>query len=73
MAGTPVRTVADLVAALQRLPQNLPVLAGCHYDNDDGFTTNVSVNVQTVSHSEDRFYGWADPTDPGAFQAVTVT
>lgn len=68
-----IRTVADLVAALQQMPQDAPVLAGCHYDNDDGLNDGVSVDLTHVSHSEAQYYYWADPTDPGAFKAVTIT
>lgn len=66
------RTVSDLVADLQALPQDLPVLVTCHYDNDDGIRHQPHASVETVAHSEAEFYGWSDPSDPAAFQAVVV-
>lgn len=65
-----LRTVADIVADLQKLPQNLPVLVGCHYDNDDGLTYRVGVGVVNVEHSEAEFYYQTEP--PDGFQAVTI-
>lgn len=70
--ATPHRTVADLVADLQALPQDLPVLVTCHYDNDDGLRKSPTARVETVSHSEAEFYYWSDPADPGSFSAVVV-
>ena len=66
------RTVGDLIAELQQMDQTLPVLVGCHYDNDNGLKNQVSVRVATVGQVEDEYYDWADPTDPGTFQAVLV-
>lgn len=67
-----IRTVGDLAAALNQMPQDLPVLVGCHFDNDDGLTNDVRVRMIVASHSEDRFYYEADPNDPGTFRAVAV-
>ena len=68
-----VTTVADVVADLLRLPQGLPVLVSCHYDNDDGLRPVTSVGVDHVIHSEAEFYtGW-DPADPASFAVVTLT
>jgi hypothetical protein len=67
-----IRTVGDLVAALQQMPQDLPVLVGTHFDNDVALTNDVGVALGGVVHSEGEFHFWADPTDPTAFKAVTV-
>lgn len=67
----PNKTVADLVKELQALPQHLPVLVSCHYDNDDGLRDNPSAHLTKVEHSEAEFY--YDSDDPTAFDAVTVT
>lgn len=66
-----VQTVAELVKALQALPQHLPVLVGCHYDNDNGLTDQVDVGLSHVGHSEAEFYHHQDPSSPG-FTVVTI-
>lgn len=66
------KTVAQLIAELQQLPQDLPVLGGCHFDNDDGLTNDFTVRVETVAHSESRYFYNVDPGDPGSFLAVTL-
>lgn len=69
-----INTVADLVAALQQLPQNLPVLAGTHYDNDVALRTKVDVRVSDVEHIEAEYFIWTDPSgNPSAFKAVTIS
>ena len=70
-----IRTVADLIAALQKVPQDLPVLAGCHYDNDDALTNNVEVHVQPVFQTDGEYHMGDDPNwpTPGGFLAVTVS
>lgn len=68
-----IRTVADLVAALQKMPQDMPVLVGCHYDNDDGLSDQVSVDMQHVRHSEADYWVWGDPGDPDVIPVVTVS
>lgn len=72
--STPLRTVADVIADLSQYPQDMPVLAGCHYDNDDGLTSAVSVGLSLVEHSEIDYYMDLDPNwpSPGSFQAVTI-
>jgi hypothetical protein len=67
-----IRTVGDLVAALSKLPQDRPVLVGCHYDNDDGLTNDISVRDTIVAQSEGRFHFEADPSWSGHFQAVVI-
>ena len=68
-----IRTVGDLVAELLKQPQDLPVLVGCHYDNDDGLTDQVGVRHAIVAHSEGEFHIEVEPPWAGAFQAVTVS
>lgn len=68
-----IRTVADLVAELQKQPQDLPVLVGCHFDNDNGLTDRVGVALEDVEHSEGEFYMSADPSWSNTFKAVTVS
>lgn len=68
------RTVADIINDLSKLPQDLPVLVGCHFDNDDGLTNEVDVRMSHVAHSEDRFFTEWDPAWGGpTFQAVTIS
>jgi len=68
-----LRTVADVVADLLKLPQNLPVLAGTHYDNDVALNGAVRVEVSDVDHIESDYYDWTDPSgNPTAFKAVTI-
>lgn len=73
---TQIKTVGDLVAALQKLPQNDPVLVGCHYDNDDGLKDGVEVHREYVdqcdTYGPTKFFMGTDPPDPG-FWAVTVS
>lgn len=70
-----INTVGDLVAELLKQPQDLPVLVGCHYDNDNGLTNQVSVRACFAAQTEGDFYidvepGWGYT---GTFQAVTVS
>lgn len=69
-----VRTVGDLVAALQQMPQDLPVLAGTHYDNDRALTNEVYVDLNRVFHLEAEFHDYEPGNSPmpGSFQAVTI-
>lgn len=69
-----LRTVADVIADLSQLPPDMPVLAGCHYDNDNELTGDVTVRVALVDQIEAEFYTDLDPNwpTPGAFQAVTI-
>jgi hypothetical protein len=67
-----IKTVGDLVAALQQLPQDLPVLAGCHYDNDNALTNDVHVNIAPVFQVDGEFHDFDDPHSPTGFKAVTI-
>lgn len=71
-----VKTVGDLVAALQQMPQDAPVIVGCHYDNDNGLKDNVQVYREYIDHADsyagDNFYIQTEPPNPG-FWAVTIT
>lgn len=67
-----VRTVGDLVAALQQLDQSLPILAGTHYDNDVALTNEVDVAVNMVYQIEDEYHDWSPGGVPDEFQAVTI-
>ena len=66
-------TVAQLVAQLLKQPQDLPVLVGCHYDNDNALTDQVYVATSVVVQSEGEFHLEVDNSYPGAFTAVTVS
>jgi len=59
-------TVAELIAELQKLPQDLAVFTQESYDNDCEWVRTSSVRVATVYHAEDIFYMEIDPADLAA-------
>lgn len=67
-------TVAAVIAELQKLPQDLPVLGGCHYDNDDGLTDDIAVRDTFVAPAEARFFDQVEPSwgYANTFRAVVI-
>lgn len=58
-------TVATLIAELKSMPQDLPVVVSCHYDNDDGLRWEGDVRLALVRPDEaeyvsDSVDGWDD-------------
>lgn len=71
------RTVGEIVAELQTLPQDLPVLVGCHYDNDDGLRSRVQVLPIIADHGELDYFHQLPPGStradyPTMFGAVAI-
>jgi hypothetical protein len=68
--------VGDIVEALLKLDQSLPLVVSTHYDNDIGHSSNVCLSDELIYPvGEKDFWSLQDissPT-PGSIRAVALT
>ena len=46
-------TVGEIVEALQKLDQELPLVVSTHYDNDDALSSVVSLQIELINPTGD--------------------
>jgi hypothetical protein len=69
-------TVGEIVEALLKQDQSLPLVVSTHYDNDVGHSSSVGLSVELIYPAgEGSFWNLQDissPT-PGSIRAVVLT
>lgn len=68
-------TVGEIVAALLKLDQSLPLVVSTHYDNDVGYSSGVQLSLGLISPvGEEDFWDVQDDTcpAPGSITAAVL-
>jgi hypothetical protein len=69
-------TVGEIVEALLKQDQSLPLVVSTHYDNDVGHSSNVGLSIELIYPAgEGSFWNLQDPSSPttGSITAVALT
>lgn len=68
-------TVGEIVDALSKLDQSLPLLVSVHYDNDNALSSDVTLQVTAARPIGDGDFWDMDgdtPPDPDAIRAAVL-
>jgi hypothetical protein len=69
-------TVGEIVEALLKLDQSLPLVVSTHYDNDVAHSSDVELTLELISPiGEKSFWDTQDPSSPaaGSIMAAVLT
>jgi len=72
----PPPTVGEIVEALLKLDQSLPLVVSTHYDNDTGHSSDMSLTTGPISYTGINHYWDVDDVsspNPGAITAAILT